>query len=141
MSRKTRVYFGFRGKARARAVQESPSISPHLLAASNGRLRPASVTDASTLSRSETSSGTSSQPNESASSLDDSDSKSDKTDHSSSSEESEKDCPIPRRSKGPPRKRIKSLKDVQEFTTENVMEHSKRMKYTTERITKDPSKY
>ena len=106
MSRKTRVYFGFRGKARARAVQESPSISPHLLAASNGRLRPASVTDASTLSRSETSSGTSSQPNESASSLDDSDSKSDKTDHSSSSEESEKDCPIPRRSKGPPRKQV-----------------------------------
>jgi hypothetical protein len=87
---------------------------------------PASVTDTSTLSRSETSSGTSSQRNESSSSLEDSDSKSDKTDPSSS-EESEKDCSFIRTNKGPPRKRLKAAKQVTEFTTQNLREHSKRM--------------
>ena len=79
--------------------------------------RPASVTDTSTLSRSETSSGAS-NPTESSSSLEDSDSKSDKTDGSSSEEES----------KGPPRKRLKSRK----FTKRNLMEHSIRLKQASD---------
>jgi hypothetical protein len=87
---------------------------------------PASVTDTS-MSRCETSSGASSQPTESSSSLEDSDSKSDKASSSSSSEESEKECTLIRASRGPPRKRWKSCKQVKEFTTQNVMEHSKRM--------------
>ena len=88
--------------------------------------RPASVTDTSTLSRSETSSGTSSQPNESSSSVEDSESL-DKTDPSSSEESSDKDYSIPQISQGPPRKRHKARRQVQEFTTENVLEHSKLM--------------
>ena len=95
-------------------------------ASTHRTLRPASVTDTSTLSRSETSSGTSSQPAEDSSSLEDSDSKSDKTDPSSS-EESEKDCTLNKVRKGPPRKRLKASEAVKEFTTQNLMEHSKRM--------------
>ena len=74
--------------------------------------RPASVTDTS-------SGNSSSQPAEFSSSLEDS---SDKTDPSSS-EESEKEdrAEIRRRSKGPPRKRLKA------FTAENLIAHSKRM--------------
>lgn len=100
--------------------------------ATSSRIPPASITDTSTLSRSEISSGASSQPTEfSSSSLEDSDCKSDKTDPSSS-EESEKDCTLLNRgaSKGPPRKRLKACKPVEkvkEFTTQNLMEHSKRM--------------
>jgi hypothetical protein len=93
---------------------------------SSVQARPASVTDASTVSKSGSSCGTSSQPNESASSIDDSDSKSDKTDPSSTSEESEEKDVDVHRSQGPPRKRLKS-KRVQEFTTQNVLEHCKRM--------------
>jgi hypothetical protein len=76
-----------------------------------------------------TSSGSSSQPTteQSSSSLDDSDSKSEKTDQSSTSDEFENDDS--RKSKGPPRKRLKSLGSIKgdEFTVENVLEHSKRM--------------
>jgi hypothetical protein len=103
------------------------------------RKRHKACTDTSTLSRSETSSGASSQPNESSSSMDDSDSKSDNQDPSSS-EESEKDHPVPQRSQGPPRKRHKACKKIQEFTTQNVLEHSKRMKYKLDRPRK-PGKY
>jgi hypothetical protein len=85
------------------------------------KLKPASVT--------ETSSGSSSQPTteQSSSSLEDSDSKSEKTDQSSTSDEFENDDA--RRSKGPPRKRLKirDNKQANEFTVENVLEHSKRM--------------
>ena len=105
------------------------------------RKRHKACTDRSTLSRSERSSGASSQPNESSSSMDDSDSKSD-TQDPSSSEESEKDChsPVPQRSQGPPRKRHKAHKKIQEFTTQNVLEHSKRMKYKFDRP-RNPDKY
>ena len=96
-------------------------------AVSSQGYRPASVTDASTLSRSETSSGSSSQPNESSSSVEDSESL-DKTDPSSSEESSDKDYSTPQVSQGPPRKRHKARRQVQEFTTENVLEHSKRMR-------------
>jgi hypothetical protein len=103
------------------------------------RKRHKACTNASTVSRSETSSGATSQPNESLSSMDDSDSKSDNQDPSSS-EESEKYYPVPQRSLGPPRKRHKTCKKIQEFTTQNVLEHSKRMKYKLERPRK-PGKY
>jgi hypothetical protein len=103
------------------------------------RKRHKACTDTSTLSRSETSSGASSQPNESSSSMDDSDSKSDNQDPSSS-EESEKDYPVRQRNQGPPRKRHKACKEIQEFTTQNVLEHSKRMKYKLDRPRK-PGNY
>jgi hypothetical protein len=86
--------------------------------------KPATVTEAS--------SGTSSQPTteQSSSSLEDSDSKSDKTDQFSSEESSEEKDQVEaeNRSKGPPRKRLKSYDSkLHEFTRENLLEHSKRM--------------
>jgi hypothetical protein len=109
-------------------VQIAPTPRFRSITTSHSALRPASVTDTSNFSRSETSSGdSSSQPTESSSSLEDSDSKSDKTDPSSS-EESEKEPTWIRRSKGPPRKRLKMYKEVKEFTTKNLIEHSKRMR-------------
>ncbi|KAL3908227.1 MAG: hypothetical protein SGILL_008561 [Bacillariaceae sp.] len=85
--------------------------------------KPATVTEAS--------SGTSSQPTteQSSSSLEDSDSKSDKTEqNSSSSDEYENDDTLKlERSKGPPRKRLKGFHNSNEFTTANLLEHSKRM--------------
>ena len=81
------------------------------------RKKPASVTEAS--------SGSSSQPTteQSSSSLEDSDSKSDKT----SSDESDKETRTKSTSKGPPRKRLKQYHQGNEFTRENLLEHSKRM--------------
>lgn len=107
-------------------VQITPTPRFRSITTSHSALRPASVTDTSNVSRSETSSGdSSSQPTESSSSLEDSDSKSDP----SSSEESEKEPTwMIRRSKGPPRKRLKMYKEVKEFTTKNLIEHSKRMR-------------
>eukprot|EP00980_Cylindrotheca_fusiformis_P022289 scaffold9176_cov129-Cylindrotheca_fusiformis.AAC.13 len=91
---------------------------------SQNRTPPASVTDTSTLARSEVSSGTYSQPTESSSSIEDSDSKSDKTDPSSSEES---DFPTNQRQSGPPRKRLKANRMVKEITAQNLAEHSKRM--------------
>jgi hypothetical protein len=99
------------------------------------RKRHKACTNTSTLLRSERSSGASSQPNESSSSMDDSDNQ-----DPSSSEESEKYSLVPQRSQGPPRKRHKACKKIQEFTTQNVLEHSKRMKFKLERPRK-PGKY
>lgn len=87
-------------------------------------LQSATVTDTSTLARSETSSRTSSQPTESSSSIEDSDSKSEKTD-ASSGEESEKEVRGDIRYRGPPRKRLKSASSVKEFTAQNLAEHSR----------------
>jgi hypothetical protein len=107
-------------------IQSTPAPRFQTTSSSHRTVRPpASVTDTS-LSRCETSSGASSQPTESSSSLEDSDSKSEKT-ASSSSEESEKERTLVRASKGPPRKRWKACKQVKEFTKQNVIEHSKRM--------------
>jgi hypothetical protein len=118
------------GRALLGSSQLHPPVLPQTV--STGSSRSAYVTDTSTLSRSETSSGTSSQPNES--SLDDSDSKTDPSSDPSSSEESyEKEDPIPQRSQGPPRKRHKARRQVQEFTTENVLQHSERMKQESDR--------
>lgn len=87
------------------------------------RKKPASVT--------ETSSGSASQPSteQSSSSLKDSDSKSDKTEQNSSSsdEYDNEDAVKQERSKGPPRKRLKGFHKANEFTRENLLEHSKRM--------------
>jgi hypothetical protein len=84
-------------------------------------IKPASVT--------ETSSGSSSQPTteQSSSSIEDFDSKSEKTDQSSTSDEFENDAAPT--SKGPPRKRLKILDNQKgnQFTVENVLEHSIRM--------------
>lgn len=112
---------------------EIPSASePRIQSSENSerekkyRLQPVAVTDTSTLSRSETSSRTSSQPTESSSSIEDSDSKSDKTDPSSG-EESEKESPGDMRYTGPPRKRLKTNSSVKEFTAQNLAKHSRMM--------------
>jgi hypothetical protein len=107
------------------SIEMSEREAPFRNKASTSRSgRPAYVTDASTLSRSETS-GTS-NPTESSSSLEDSDSKSDKTD-GSSSEESE-ECQVKMISRGPPRKRMKARK----FTKRNLMEHSNRLQQASD---------
>jgi hypothetical protein len=115
-------------KKRSREVFDRMVLptSPHYPPQSQSRIRPASVTDASTLSRSDTSSGTSLQPAESSSSIDDSDSKSDKTEQSSS-EESEKEFTANQSKKGPFRKRLRPYRIVKEITAQNLAEHSKRM--------------
>jgi hypothetical protein len=114
------------------------SSESHFPPGNHGSLRPTSVTDTSTLSRSEIvtdtstlsrseiSSGASSHPTETSSTIGDSDSKSDKTEPSSS-EESEKECTVSNNKRGPPRKRLKTGKKVKEFTEKNLAEHSKRM--------------
>jgi hypothetical protein len=115
-------------KKRSREIADRMVLptSPRYPPPSQSRIRPASVTDASTLCRSESSSGSSSQPAESSSSIEDSDSKSDKTEQSSS-EESEKEFTANQSKTGPPRKRLRPNRIVKGITAQNLAEHSKRM--------------
>lgn len=83
------------------------------------------------------SNNSSSQPSteQSSSSIEDSDSKSEKTDNTSGEESTEEDDnvgdermnTIDSSKKGPPRKRLKAMKESNDFTTANLLEHSKRM--------------
>lgn len=102
-----------------RRQQSDPITSLPPFQAAKRKVKPASVT--------ETSSSTSSQPTTDKPSSSQEDSNSDKL-GSSSSEDSDKEITTSNRSsKGPPRKRLKSLSGPQEFTRENLMAHSKRM--------------
>mmetsp|Transcript_12721 Transcript_12721/g.30881 ORF Transcript_12721/g.30881 Transcript_12721/m.30881 type:complete len:884 (+) Transcript_12721:397-3048(+) len=98
---------------------------------SNQNLKSKQVSEAS-------SNNSSSQPSteQSSSSIEDSDSKSEKTDNTSGEESTEEEEVINNKrsspttaklNKGPPRKRLKSMKESNEFTTANLLEHSKRM--------------
>jgi hypothetical protein len=115
----------------ARRKRSLPSTENSIKPLPSTMVRPMSVvTDTSTLSRSETSSGTSSQPNESSSSMDNSDdSKSESsTSDQTSSEESEKGpSEGSLASKGPPRKRHRTAKTAQNFTAQNLLQHSQRL--------------
>ncbi len=102
-----------------RRQKSDPITSLPPFQAAKRKVKPASVT--------ETSSSTSSQPTIDKPSSSQEDSNSDKT-GSCSSEDSDKEITASvRSSKGPPRKRLKSLSGPQEFTRENLMAHSKRM--------------
>ena len=104
---------------RNRRQKSDPITSLPPYQAAKRKVKPASVT--------ETSSSTSSQPTIDKPSSSQEDSNSDKT-GSCSSEDSDKEITASvRSSKGPPRKRLKSLSGPQEFTRENLMAHSKRM--------------
>mmetsp|Transcript_12716 Transcript_12716/g.30854 ORF Transcript_12716/g.30854 Transcript_12716/m.30854 type:complete len:465 (+) Transcript_12716:1789-3183(+) len=98
---------------------------------SNQNLKSKQVSEAS-------SNNSSSQPSteQSSSSIEDSDSKSEKTDNTSGEESTEEEEVINNKrsspttaklNKGPPRKRLKSMKESNEFTAANLLEHSKRM--------------
>lgn len=103
-------------KSRRKASDSRTSLSH--FQSSKRKVKPASIT--------ETSSSTSSQPTIEQP-LSSQDSKSDKMDHSSSEDSDKEITASIRRSKGPPRKRMKGFHEPHEFTRENLMAHSKRM--------------